>query len=322
MVLQPSPHPRPVTEPGVLVKNLVLACIQSWVNRYCREEIVKHVSDNFTDFEIWNSFKTMYNCLGLDNPKARRNNSKQVPVKVWAGEIYDLMMKDENEDRVPEFAVSSQELQRVPLSLMSGANDVVPVCTRISTLENRMEKMMDEVSMFTMGKVLSPQYPHVSASYGSAAAVEVNGVQPPSTPRYDGQTDSTASEFAEDVVSELINRDSDSTNSLAAIEANYENLNLNEYEEQDTESLMFTLTTPEDLLQFVRNDKDKTPGKLNFSCSICSKRFGSRVATRNHVESIHFPGKFKYNCDYCEKELNSKSSLNYHVTTAHKMIVK
>ena len=48
-------------------------------------------------------------------------------------------------------AVSSQELQRVPLSLMSGANDVVPVCTRISSLEKRMEKMKDEVSMFTMG---------------------------------------------------------------------------------------------------------------------------------------------------------------------------
>ena len=45
------------------------------------------------------------------------------------------MMKEDNTGKLPEFVVSSQELQRVPLALMSGANDVVPVCTRMNLFE-------------------------------------------------------------------------------------------------------------------------------------------------------------------------------------------
>ena len=72
---------------------------------------------------------------------------------------------------------------------------------------------------------------------------------------------------------------------------------------------------PDDLFQFVV--KDEIPGRQNFYCSICTKRFHSRSATRNHVESIHYTGVFKYNCHICAKELVSKSALAYHVTTFH-----
>ena len=72
---------------------------------------------------------------------------------------------------------------------------------------------------------------------------------------------------------------------------------------------------PEDLFQFVV--KDEIPGLPNFYCSICTKRFQSRSATRNHVESIHYTGVFKYVCQYCSKSLVSKSALGYHVTTFH-----
>jgi len=78
-----------------------------------------------------------------------------------------------------------------------------------------------------------------------------------------------------------------------------------------------TFTQPEELFQFVSKDDIKIPGQPNFKCSICSKRFISRIAVRNHVESIHFPGMFKYCCQVCGKEMTSKSSLNYHVTMTH-----
>ena len=69
----------------------------------------------------------------------RRNTAKQVAVKVWAAELYDYMMKEDNVGKLPEFVVSSHELQRVPLALMSGANDVLPVCTKMNILEKKME---------------------------------------------------------------------------------------------------------------------------------------------------------------------------------------
>jgi len=78
-----------------------------------------------------------------------------------------------------------------------------------------------------------------------------------------------------------------------------------------------TFSDPEELFQFVSKDEVKIPGQPNFLCSICHKRFISRIAVRNHVESIHFPGMFKYSCQFCGKEMTSKSSLNYHVTMTH-----
>jgi len=78
-----------------------------------------------------------------------------------------------------------------------------------------------------------------------------------------------------------------------------------------------TFTEPEELFQFVCKDGLKIPGQPNFKCSICHKRFISRIAVRNHVESIHFPGMFKYSCQFCGKDMTSKSSLNYHVTMTH-----
>lgn len=77
---------------------------------------------------------------------------------------------------------------------------------------------------------------------------------------------------------------------------------------------------PEELFQFVLRDEQKlpdVPNNYNYFCRICSKRFISRVATRNHVESIHYPGMFKYTCHLCGKECASKSAVNYHITTFH-----
>jgi hypothetical protein len=61
--------------------------------------------------------------------------------------------------------LSSQELQRVPLALLSGANDVVPVCTKMNMLERKMEEMVETVTRFTKGQVISsaqPPFPSVT----------------------------------------------------------------------------------------------------------------------------------------------------------------
>ena len=75
-------------------------------------------------------------------------------MKVWAGEMYDMLIKEDNAGKLPEFVVSSQELQRVPLTLMSGANDVLPVCTRMNMLEKKVEEMVDNMANFTKGQLL------------------------------------------------------------------------------------------------------------------------------------------------------------------------
>ena len=141
--------------PGEMVKDLVLGCVQSWLNRFGRDDIVKMISDNFIDKEIFAGLKCLCDCLELENPKNRFNTKKQVAVKVWAAEMYDIMMKEDNVEKLPEFVVSSQELQRVPLALLSGANDVVPVCTRMNMLEKKMEEMVDTMTKFTKGQILS-----------------------------------------------------------------------------------------------------------------------------------------------------------------------
>ena len=75
---------------------------------------------------------------------------------------------------------------------------------------------------------------------------------------------------------------------------------------------------PEDLFQFVEKAEDLLhPEKYKYSCKICQKWFYSRIATRNHVESIHYPGMFKYTCSVCGKECISKSAVNYHITMTH-----
>jgi len=78
-----------------------------------------------------------------------------------------------------------------------------------------------------------------------------------------------------------------------------------------------SFTDPEELFQFVQKDENPDSGQYKWVCSICRKRFISRIAVRNHCESIHFTGMFKYNCNICQKEMSSKSSLNYHVTIYH-----
>ena len=79
------------------------------------------------------------------------------------------------------------------------------------------------------------------------------------------------------------------------------------------------IQNPEELFQFVVKDEIRIPEHKNYiySCSICTKRFISRVATRNHIESIHYTGVFKYDCQLCSKHCVSKSALNYHVTMFH-----
>ena len=180
--------------PGEMVKNLVLGCVQSWLNRFGREDIVKMVSDNFIDKEIFDGLKCLCECLGLDPPKSRRNTMKQVAVKVWAAEMYDIMMKEDNSEKLPEFVVSSQELQRVPLALLSGANDVVPICTKMNLLEKKMEDMVDTVTKLANGQVMSSGqvplvapgvYPGEGGSYANIVqgATGINGVNSlPSTP--------------------------------------------------------------------------------------------------------------------------------------------
>jgi hypothetical protein len=168
------------------VKELVLGCVQSWLNRFGREDIIKMVSDNFIDTEIFNGLKCLYECLQLEPPKKRFNTKKQTAVKVWAAELYDTMIKDDYVEKLPEFVVSSQELQRVPLALLSGANDVVPVCTRMNMMEKKMEEMVDTMTKFTKGQILSamsaPGQTGImpSGSYANALAL---GAAPPGTPR-------------------------------------------------------------------------------------------------------------------------------------------
>ena len=128
------------------MKDLVLGCVQSWLNRFGRDDIIKMVCDNFIDTEIFNALKCLCESLGMDPPKKRFNTKKQSAVKVWAGEMYDTMMKDDYVEKLPEFVVSSQELQRVPLALMSGANDIVPICSRMNTLEKKVEEMVDTMT--------------------------------------------------------------------------------------------------------------------------------------------------------------------------------
>ena len=167
-----------VVGPEGMVKDLVLGCVQSWLNRFGREDIVKMVSDNFIDKEIFDGLKCLWQCLGLGDPKVRRNTVKQVAVKVLAAEIYDLRMEEDNAGKLPEFVVSSQELQRVPLALLSGANDLVPVCTKMNMLERKMEEMVETVTRFTKGQVLSsaqPPFPGVGPNGSYAGMLQAQG---------------------------------------------------------------------------------------------------------------------------------------------------
>ena len=155
-------------DPRGMVKDLVLGCVQSWLNRFGREDIVKMVSDNFIDREIFEGLKNLCQCLELDPPKNRFNTKKQSAVKVWAGEMYDTLVKEDNVGKLPEFVVSSQDLQRVPLALMSGANDVVPVCNRMDMLEKKVEDMLETISKVSKGQLQNTlQVP--SMSYANAA---------------------------------------------------------------------------------------------------------------------------------------------------------
>ena len=101
------------------------------------------------------------------------------------------MIKDDYADKLPEFVVSSQELQRVPLALLAGANDVVPVCTRMNLLEKKMEEMVDNMNKFTKGQIFSAvnQVPAVvvgndqsTSSYANALIGAVGGIIPSAPP--------------------------------------------------------------------------------------------------------------------------------------------
>ena len=166
-----------------VVKELVLGCVQSWLNRFGRDDIIKMVSDDFLDKEIFEGLKSLCDCLAIAAPKNRYDTKKQVAVKVWAAEIYDTMMKEDNADKLPEFVVSSQDLQRVPLALMSGANDVIPICTRMTTLEKKVEEMVDTMTKFTKGQLMSAlQIPAPGPGYSGSYASAVSGITPSAAP--------------------------------------------------------------------------------------------------------------------------------------------
>ena len=199
--------------PGDMVKDLVLGCVQSWLNRFGREDIIKMISDNFVDREIFAGLKCLCDVLGLDPPKNRFNTKKQIAVKVWAAELYDNMVNEDNLEKLTEIVVSSQELQRVPLALLSGANDVAPVCTRMNTLEKKMEEIVDTVTRFTKGQVLSA-VPALAGLQGApyANAVTGNGLPgfyPPGTPvrtRASSNAGSLAGSFAGAAVAAALKR--------------------------------------------------------------------------------------------------------------------
>ena len=74
---------------------------------------------------------------------------------------------------------------------MSGANDVLPVCTKMNILEKKMEDMIEQISRFTKGQLLNP---NVAAPYANAvqSGARLVGVHPLATPRR-GKIDSTSS---------------------------------------------------------------------------------------------------------------------------------
>ena len=70
-----------------VVKELVLGCVQSWLHRFGRDDIIKMVSDNFLDKEIFEGLKILCDCLGITAPKNRYDTKKQVAVKVGCRDI-------------------------------------------------------------------------------------------------------------------------------------------------------------------------------------------------------------------------------------------
>merc|ERR1712059_134949 len=78
------------------------------------------------------------------------------------------------------------------------------------------------------------------------------------------------------------------------------------------------LREPSDLLRFVVETYDTSPGARRYQCALCSKfSHNGRAHVRNHVESVHYPSAFSYNCDQCDKSFPSKSNVQLHRSRVH-----
>ena len=82
-----------------------------------------------------------------------RDTKKHAAVKLWSEELYDILVKADNEDKLPEIVVSSKYIQKVPVAMLSSANEVVPLSTRIEIMENQMKELLGSVTKFVAGKL-------------------------------------------------------------------------------------------------------------------------------------------------------------------------
>ena len=120
---------------------------------------------------FFDALKVLCSKLGEKDPVKHRDTKNHAAVKLWSREIYDIMIKADNENKLPEIVVSSKSLQKIPIANLSGANQVVPLSTRMDMMEKKMGELFDSVTKFVSGnaKVNLPVVGEVATVQGQVS---------------------------------------------------------------------------------------------------------------------------------------------------------
>ena len=113
-------------------------------------DVIDLIQTIFTEKEVFDALSELHGFMNYDAPGGHNNTMERTALSLYAKELTDLVWKLDSEKALPRVVVSSHLVSKIPVG-KSGLrpSDVVPISTRMDSLEKVVEKLSLSLVTFT-----------------------------------------------------------------------------------------------------------------------------------------------------------------------------
>ena len=160
----------PDPPPG-FIDNVVIGTVHMHVLRGVKGDVTDLIQTSFTEKEVYDALSELHAFIDFDAPGGHHTTMERTAVSLYSKELVELVWKLDKEKVMPRVVVSSHLLVKIPIG-KSGLrpSDVVPLSSRMDSLEKVVEKL--SLSLITFTDKMSSVHPSggaVKATFVGAA---------------------------------------------------------------------------------------------------------------------------------------------------------
>ena len=132
------------------IDNVVIETVHMHVLRGVKTDIIDLVQTSFAEHEVFDALSELHSFMNMDPPGGHHNTMERTAVSLYAKELTDMVFKLDKEKALPKVVVSSHMLSKIPVGKGGlRPSDVIPLGTRLETLEKVVEKLSLSLGSFT-----------------------------------------------------------------------------------------------------------------------------------------------------------------------------